>query len=48
MKRPNQLFTRGLVTGLFGAAAVAAWFFVLAGIATTKTDSSTQTAQVGG
>jgi len=29
MKRPNQLFTRGLVTGLFGAAAVAAWFFVL-------------------
>jgi hypothetical protein len=29
MKRPEKLLTRGLVTGLFGAAAVAAWFFVL-------------------
>jgi hypothetical protein len=29
MKRPDKLLTRGLVTGLFGAAAVALWFFFL-------------------
>jgi hypothetical protein len=29
MKRPSNLFTRGLITGLFGAAAVALWFFFL-------------------
>jgi len=29
MKRPDKLLTRGLITGLFGAAAVALWFFFL-------------------
>ena len=29
MKRPENLLTRGLITGLFGAAAVALWFFFL-------------------
>lgn len=29
MKRPEKLLTRGLITGLFGAAAVALWFFFL-------------------
>jgi hypothetical protein len=29
MKRPSNLLTRGLITGLFGAAAVALWFFFL-------------------
>jgi len=29
MKRPTNLLTRGLITGLFGAAAVALWFFFL-------------------
>jgi hypothetical protein len=29
MKRPSKLVTRGLITGLFGAAAVALWFFFL-------------------
>jgi len=29
MKRPEKLFNRGLVTGLYGAAAVALWFFFL-------------------
>jgi hypothetical protein len=29
MKRPGKLLTRGLITGLFGAAAVALWFFFL-------------------
>ena len=29
MKRPKKLLTRGLITGLFGAAAVALWFFFI-------------------
>jgi hypothetical protein len=29
MKRPEELLARGLITGLFGAAAVALWFFFL-------------------
>ena len=29
MKRPSNLLTRGLITGVFGAAAVALWFFFL-------------------
>ena len=29
MQRPRRLLTRGLITGLFGAAAVAVWFFFL-------------------
>jgi hypothetical protein len=29
MKRPDKLLTRGVVTGLFGAASVALWFFFL-------------------
>ena len=29
MKRPDKLLTRGLITGLYGAAAVALWFFFL-------------------
>src|SRR5882672_6625035 len=29
MKRPEKLLTRGLITGLFGAAAVALWFFFI-------------------
>ena len=29
MQRPEKLLTRGLVTGLYGAVAVAVWFFLL-------------------
>src|ERR1043166_6592876 len=29
MKRPDKLLTRGLITGLYGAAAVALWFFFI-------------------
>jgi hypothetical protein len=29
MKRPEKLLTRGLITGLYGAAAVALWFFFI-------------------
>jgi hypothetical protein len=29
MKRPEELLARGIITGLFGAAAVAMWFFFI-------------------